>query len=981
MRSFLLSLLMLLLGIGSSPAQPLPEAIPLQGVPALTHYTRQDFNADPQFWAVTEDSAGVMYFGNNDGALVYDGERWHKVFLPNNSAVRSLTTDYRGQVWAGGYNELGQIRKDAHGRYGYHSLLDSLQLSGKNLENLWQIHALPGTVIYRSFHKLLAISGSRLTELPTTSTYLHSYLVHDQLLVQDKEQGILQLDLEKMKFSTLFSAKSLQHESVVALLPAREVHQLLAVAQSGRLYLLDRKNGSVTLWKKLFTEGANDQVISGLRSSRGLYYLGTLSSRILTLSETGQLLEEENHFERLQDKTVLNLYETSRGSLWVLLNRGLEYLDYSSPVSTLFDNASIYDVLINSNHMYLATNQGVFYTPLNTASSALERLRFQKVQGLEGQAWSLRMHQGEVLAGHDRGLFVVQQGSSRRIGELEGVWRVLPATGHHNRYLACTYKGLYVLEKEAASGWRVLGYLPGFAESIRDILPSDTPGTYWVCHGYKGVFKITLDEELSRVSAVAHFTDQNGLPSPFNINVFRWEDQIVFTTNEGIYAYDEAQNQFRPFAPLNAILDPSLNTRKLLQAGDKTWFVQDDEAGFFITREGKPSLQKELFIQFKGTFNRSMESILPLDSKRVLLGTNTGLHLFTIPHEQQPRQVSTLLSSVRYQSGQQEHSLPLAASTNGYAQLPHTTSSLRFEFAAPGMDNNARVQYSYKLEHVDEAWSPWQETPYKEYSHLRPGRYTLKARSRSLLGVSGSETLYQFEILPIWYNTPWAWALYAALAVLLVGLLVFLISRRLVAASNKTRREEQKARKLLELELAQLKLNAEKEHIRQEKELLEEDVIHKSKELANYTMLLVKKREVFAELILDLRALREAAKNESARSGLREIIKKVSHHLSDEEYLQVFDTNFEKIHHEFFTALKELYPDLNQRDLRLCAFVKMNLTNKEISPLLNISVRGVETARYRLRKKLNLEHEHNMVEFLEKLSPSATEEPQEVEET
>ncbi len=198
-----------------------------------------------------------------------------------------------------------------------------------------------------------------------------------------------------------------------------------------------------------------------------------------------------------------------------------------------------------------------------------------------------------------------------------------------------------------------------------------------------------------------------------------------------------------------------------------------------------------------------------------------------------------------------------------------------------------------------------------------------------------------------------------------------MIQKKIADENNKTREEEQKARKLLELELQQMRLRSEKEKISQDKEQLEEDVIHKSKELANYTMLLVKKREVIYELREDLKELREFAKNEGSRKKVREMIGKISQHMTDEEYLNVFEANFEKVHQDFFDKLRQAFSDLTQRELRLCAFVKMNLTNKEIAPMLNISVRGVETARYRIRKKINLEHEHNLVEYLENLAPSS----------
>src|SRR5690606_33024409 len=147
----------------------------------------------------------------------------------------------------------------------------------------------------------------------------------------------------------------------------------------------------------------------------------------------------------------------------------------------------------------------------------------------------------------------------------------------------------------------------GFNESSRDILAIASSGSYWVCHGYKGVFRIKIDDAYERVTSLEHFTTQNGFKFPYNINVFKWEGKTVFTTNHGIYAYNKNENQFQPYTPLNSILDSTNSTRKLIQYEDKTWFIQDDEVGFF---DMKPRIPKmDYFLQFKGAFNRGMECV------------------------------------------------------------------------------------------------------------------------------------------------------------------------------------------------------------------------------------------------------------------------------------------------------------------------------------------------------------------------------------
>lgn len=94
------------------------------------------------------------------------------------------------------------------------------------------------------------------------------------------------------------------------------------------------------------------------------------------------------------------------------------------------------------------------------------------------------------------------------------------------------------------------------------------------------------------------------------------------------------------------------------------------------------------------------------------------------------------------------------------------------------------------------------------------------------------------------------------------------------------------------------------------------------------------------------------------------MIRQIDGHLSSEEDWDVFKANFNQLHDQFFKRLKEEYPELTPGDLRLAAYLKMNLSSKEVAPLLNISLRGVENKRYRLRRKLQLEPEANLAEFL-----------------
>jgi DNA-binding CsgD family transcriptional regulator len=640
----------------------------------------------------------------------------------------------------------------------------------------------------------------------------------------------------------------------------------------------------------------------------------------------------------------------------------LAYIDFKSPYTLLFNKASVYDVLVTNGLIYLATTQGVYYAPFNEAIPTSPS-QFKKIAGMQGQTWSVQLLEGDIIASHDNGLFKIVDGSATKIGSAADFWKVTPIAQKPGFYLASQYNGLHLLEKKGAE-WILHPKITGFNESARDIMPTDEPGTYWVCHGYQGVFRIRIDPSYSRVNSVDHFTNKNGLKNSFNVNVTRWQNQIVFTTNTGIYTFNQQQNKFVPHARLNAILDPTKNTRKLAEFGSRTWFVQDDEAGYFTTADKTPELHKDLFLNLKGSFNRGMECLVPLGNK-MMFGTTNGLFLYTVDNQYANPGISTLITQVSYSKNQKQELLPLNGKPDSPEVLPNQTDILRFDFAAPKMTHGTQIQYSYLLENVDQVWSAWQNIPYKEYTHLRPGTYTFKVKSRNTAGLPGAQTQYTFTIVPKWYQTTLAYILYAVVSILIVLGIRALVKKRIRHERNKTNREAEQSKKLLELEVEQLKLQRDKEAIRRDKIVLEEDVINKSKELANYTLLLVQKKDIFSELTTDLKELKDYVKNEESRKKLLQIFQKLNQHKIGEEYMEVFDVNFEKVHHNFFEKLKELSPTLTQRELRLCAFVKMNLSNKEISPLLGISLRGIENARYRIRKKLNVASEDNFTAFLE----------------
>ena len=127
---------------------------------------------------------------------------------------------------------------------------------------------------------------------------------------------------------------------------------------------------------------------------------------------------------------------------------------------------------------------------------------------------------------------------------------------------------------------------------------------------------------------------------------------------------------------------------------------------------------------------------------------------------------------------------------------------------------------------------------------------------------------------------------------------------------------------------------------------------------------MIKKNESLISIKKEIEKQKEELGSRFPNRNYEKIIKLIDKSISNEDDWKIFEHNFDRANRYFFRKLKESYPQLTQSDLRLCAYLQMNLTSKEVAQLMNISVRGVESHRYRLRKRLDIPSDKNLFEFI-----------------
>jgi DNA-binding CsgD family transcriptional regulator len=251
-----------------------------------------------------------------------------------------------------------------------------------------------------------------------------------------------------------------------------------------------------------------------------------------------------------------------------------------------------------------------------------------------------------------------------------------------------------------------------------------------------------------------------------------------------------------------------------------------------------------------------------------------------------------------------------------------------------------------------------------EYALLPEGNYGFNVKARNSLGVESRSDELLFTVTPPWYRSGFAIAGYVILFVMFTLFSVWLFIKRIEISRRKERLKQLRAYRQKELDYIQQAALAEKKIIKLKNDKLKNEMIHRDKELANQTMDLIQKNKFLTKITEDLEKIKLAANDEILRGRISSLIAKISKDIDHNKQWEVFETAFDEVHEDFLNRLKARFPSLTPKELRLCAYLRMNISTKEIAPLMNISIRGVEICRYRVRKKLNIDRDTNLTSMI-----------------
>jgi ligand-binding sensor domain-containing protein/DNA-binding CsgD family transcriptional regulator len=939
------------------------------GLPQVVNFGINDFHAGAQTWDIKQDKAGRMYFANNEGLLTFDGKYWKLFPQPNKTILRSIAIDNKNRIYAGGQDELGFFEANETGVLQYKSLKNLIPKSDNKFTDVWDIEIYKGAVFCRTADKIFEYKDEVIHTYPAASVWQYMKVCGDKLFALDKQNGLFQF--ANNTWQPLFKDNPFANIEITGIISNTNGSFLISSLQNG-LFLLN--NGlltkKVTSIDAVLTKG---QIYALDQISENEFVIGTTSNGCIIMNTKGEVVQKIGMQEGIKNNNVLSVFLDKEKNIWGGLDNGISFIAYNAAIKYIKPSSnsevSGYAARIFNNALYIATSDGAYVSPLSNINTDLSfsKGNFTQINNSGGQVWRLDEVNQQLLMGHHNGAFVIENNAAIPLSGGNGIWLFRPISAIYpsKNILAGTYAGLSMYE--FASNKFTSNYsLKGLFESLR-FLTIDNNNDIWASHPYRGVYKISLTEDNKSYNAEL-FTEKNGLPSALRNYVFKVKSRIVFATEKGLYEYDANSKKFIPSPTLFNVFG-AIGIQYLNEDNEgNIWFCIDKKIGVARYAEVQKKYTLNYFPELTGKVLAGFENVYAYNKENTFIASNNGIiHINYEKYHSTKSTLNVLLTQVNAFGKQDSlifggYTATNTDSTNkkSIPQLSINNNSFHFEFCAPSFAIQNNIEYSYHLKGYEKKWNEWTSKTEKDYTNLPSGSYVFLIKAKDNAGNESTAVSYSFEIKPAWYNTIWAYILYALL--IITGLFYYNKWQRnkFKKQQIKFEEEQQQLKYIHQLELQK----SEKEIIELQNEKLINEVIYKNKELADASMHLVERGDALVKVKDELQQL---YKKTGGNHDVKKAIQLVSDIEKNNSNWEQFSTHFDEVNNGFLNKLKLKYPSLTNTDLKVCAYLQLKLSTKEIAQLMNISVRGVEISRYRLRKKLQLTTEQSINDFLNEI--------------
>lgn len=927
-----------------------------KGDPFITNYSKKEYGGGTQCWGSDVIDNGHILIANDQGLLEYNGSNWQKYTLPNRTIARSILAN-KDRIYIGGQDEIGYFSPNDLGKLTFQSIRHLIPEIHLPLQDVWQIVSHKKMIYFRSVNRIYIFDqiANQFTVVDPKNPIISLLSIDDKIYYNDLYKGLISIQDTSHTYP---GSELLNYVPIINAFPS--LADTIFITE--RFGIFKREGETmIPANEKTHKNLINKGVFCAIRLDKERIAIGTQFGGIIIINNQGKTLNVIDRTSGLSNNNVHTITQDSLGNIWTGTSNGINKIELDNPLKILKPDGntkgSFYSIMEHEGKLYFGSNNALYETDLNIEDDPYQIRTYKTVKYSEGQVWGLNIIDGDLLMGHNNGAYQIKNGVAELFSKEPGAWKFIKARNDKEIYVG-TYQGVHIYKKREGK-WKFFKKLEGFVESSR-ILISVKPNEVWVSHPYRGIFRIEHNKDYF-VTKVTEYGDQNGLPSSLGNYIFEIENTPYVTAQKGIYRFDRTQDQFILDENLNQIIDSTKNVRRLSVDKNKNlWYIAEHEVGRLTYKNGAysktlfPSLEKQFVGGFETMYFPNAVDALICSDEKVLSLDATHIKNNTLPSTQITSCILAINPDSLLYGGYsiKDSIMEYCQSDQQIPQLNYQQNALKFEFSSPNHDINTKYSFALKDNNSPSTrikWSSWTNSTNKEYNNLNYGYYTFQVKSMLSDGSISTPASYKFKINAPWYFSDLAKSVYFLLMLSSIGALFFIPRKKY---------EKEKIKLTTAIEESDAKL----EQIQTEK--LKAEIDYKNSELASSTMHLVQKNETINKLRTEITNVSKKIKDPDAKKEIRKIISL----LSDDERLENdwdnFSYHFDQVHTDFIKRISTEYPQLTPKDKKLCAYLRMNLSTKEIAPLLNISVRGVEISRYRLRKKIELNSDVNLNEFM-----------------
>lgn len=912
-----------------------------QELPPIIKYPVGIYEGGNQNWMIAQDKNQFLYFANNEGLIEFNGSSWTLYPSPNETIIRSVKT-IGDKIYTGCYMEFGFWKRQENGRLKYTSLSHNIKNKIKYDEHFWNIISYEHWVLFQSLNRIYIYDSQtkRFTIISSKNGITKSYKTANSIYFQSLNEGLF--EIESGKSSLVSDAPILKNNRIINVF-----------SENDALLIQTEFNGFYSLKDKILTKYAletdselgDTSIYSSIKLSDGSFAIGTVSNGVFILTKDRKVKYHLTQIRGLTNNTALALFEDVDKNLWVGSDNGINCINLLSPVQSYSDDfgvlGTVYASKLFQGKLYVGSNHGLFYKNYKSDE------KFKLILGTNGQVWSLFEYGGTLFCGHDSGTLIIEGSSAKNIFSKSGTWKFSTVPNQESVLLQGNYFGISVLEK-VNNQWVFRNKIKGFDYSSR-YFEIDNSFDLYVSHENQGVFKLQLDNNLLTAKSSNPFL----LPKKGkNAGLVKFNKSIYYSNKEGVFKLNSTTKQFEKDSVLSTVFKKGeyISGKMTVDRSNKIWFFSKNHIHYFSMSKLSNQL-KEIVIPIPASITNAMsgyENITQLSDFEYLIGITDGYYILN----SNDFNFNNYKISITEVSTNRLNNKISNSRINEEGNFNHNENNITFNYAVPVYNKYIKAEYQYLLSGFLDNWSEWETKSTVNFKNLSPGNYIFKVRAKYANSNIENTAIYSFTICKPFYKTNIAIFIYF----LLLIVLYYFIHKTYRNYYHKQREKLIEENNLL-LEIKELEM--EQQFIKLENEQLLQDVDTKNRELLSTSMSLNSKNELLSFIKEDLKKT-----TEEGSAGIKSVIRKINKNITEEDSWKVFKEAFDNADKDFLKKIKNNHPLLTPNDLRLCAYLRLNLSSKEIAPLFNISVRSVEIKRYRLRKKMDLTHEKSLVEYI-----------------